>query len=287
MATEEELRDVQIEKTKAEADLAREQLRELQRSSHFLRRIGQGVGVGGVLALAAMALFEPIKDTIEAESRLAALNARIADRTNADLQQRLEEREKQLEVQEGRYTKDLDQLAEELRNSNEARDAAIVQTEQLASQEKDLAEKYKLLAEQQQNNEELLAQAEAANSRAEELGAEIAKLRTEATKAAATVAQVQTRVDVRPLHTYKIAVGRNLTDGAAITERLGELGLDYSRFSFCAAMPERHVMYFAESDEEAARLLASALEEVAPDLSLSLLLTPSFSAIFNSVLHVC
>lgn len=274
MATEEELRDAQILKTNAEAELAREQLREHQRSTHIVRRIGQGIGVGVVLALAGMALFGPIKDTIEAESKLAALNAKIAERTNEDLQQRLSEREEQLNAQEQRYTDDLAQFAEDLRKANEARDAAIQRSEELSEREKDLAEKFGRLAAQLQDNDELVLQAEAAKDRAKQLEIEIASLQAEAQAGEAIAANVQTRVNVRPLRGYAISVDTDGSLAGPVEKRLNELGLTYEdgtcRGPGGSRDPKRVIGYYNEDDKQAANLLADALNEVMPGAKVEL-----------------
>jgi len=268
MAKEEELRDAQIAKIKAEEDLFREQLRELKRGTRIVSKVGQGIGVGIVLALAGMALFGPIKETIEAESKLATLNSKIAERSNVDLQQRIEERQKLLEAQEQKYTKNLNQLAEDLKKSNLARDKAILRSEELVKREKDLAEKYGRLAAQQKNSAELFAQANEAKERATQLGVQIAKLRAEAKEAEVQEAEVQTRADVRPLNEYEIRVDYRGTLSPQVKTRLDELGLTYSKGDCAAEI--RRITYYQKSSKEAAQLLSTALDAVIPDTRLRL-----------------
>ncbi len=226
MATEEELRDVQIEKIRAEACLADEQLLSLKRDARITRRIGQGLGVGIVLALACMALFGPIKDTFEAESKLATLNSKIAKATNIALQQRLEDRQKQLNAQELRFTKDLTQLAEDLKKSNEARDDAISRAEELANREKNLANKYDLLAKNHSDNSELLKQANAAKKRAKQLELEATQLREEAVRGKQQAVDIQKRIDVRPLGKYDIFISYSQST-QSLKKRLDEIGIQY------------------------------------------------------------
>ena len=265
MATEEELRDAEIEKTKAEAALAAEHLLELQRKSHISRRIGQGIGVGIVLALAGMALFGPIKDTIEAESKLASLNATIADRTNVDLQQRLDDRQEQLDLQAERFRVDLAKLADDVRRANNERDRAIQRSETLAANEKELAEKYAELADQVDNKPEFLAAAAAANMRARDLQAELAKLRQESDTAAKQWADLRSRVRFSQV---QILVGPALVShpaSAGLTgttvDFLEHRGMDafYSAVP-CRLLP-RGIYYYSDEYRTFAADLSTALLE--------------------------
>ncbi|MEM9154851.1 MAG: hypothetical protein AAGB13_07390 [Cyanobacteria bacterium P01_F01_bin.33] len=295
MATEEELRDAQIDlvgaqklKTANEAELAKEQLRELQRSSHIVRRVSQGIGVGLVLALAGMALFGPIKDVIEADSQaakaksdLAAINARIAETKNTELRDQLDQRQNQLEDQQARYTDDIRRLAEDLRKANLARDEAINRYGDLKAREKELAAKYDQLASRQQDNTELVAQAAAAQSRAEQLESEIEALRLEAKAAEESAAEVQNQVYVAVLRDYRVAVGSRenvaTESGALLNAKLAidvemtlaDYDLEYDNLygDECKHNIVRPTIYFhGQENKHGAEALALLLENSMPKL---------------------
>ncbi len=265
MATEEELHDAQIAKIKTEEYLIQEQLRELKRGARIVTKVGQGLGVGIVLALAGMALFGPIKDTLEAESKLATLNSKIAERTNADLQQRIQEREKLLGAQEKRFTENLSQLAEDLERANATRDAAILRNKELAKREQDLSEKLKRIASEQNNNADLLIQAKEAKERAAKLENAIAKLKAESEIAKVQVSEVQARIDIRPLANYEIRLGGEEPLLSQVKNRLSELGLSYTDGS-CKGI--NRISYYHESDLKAAQLLSKALDPINPNANL-------------------
>ena len=149
MATEEELLEAQIRKTEAEANLAIGQLWKLRSPWHFALDLLKYPLALLAVVLTGFAFFGPIKETVLLENRLAAINAEIAERNNALLEQQLDERQteldeqkRQLEIQKQWYEERLAQFAEDLKQANQASVAAIARSEELARREKDLAGKY-------------------------------------------------------------------------------------------------------------------------------------------------
>jgi len=270
MATEEELRDAEISKIKIEAALSQEQLRELQRKSRIVSRISQGLGVGVVLSLAGMALFGPIKDTLEAESKLATLNAAIADRQNANLMQQLKNRQKQLKSQEVKYEKNLSDLAKELRKSNLMRDNEIIRRKALVNRERSLAEKYRLMAEQNSESEQLLLEAQNASMRAKDLENEIAKLKKDAETGRAKADQVQDKVNFRPLANYSIRIDGEVIPVQSTKKQLSDVGISsYSLEHFnCRRAETSLLIYYDKKDEDMAKLLEKAIYPVLPNLEI-------------------
>lgn len=284
MATEEELRDAEIAKIKVDTSLIEEQRRELQRNSRILSRIGQGLGVGIVLSLAGMALFGPIKDTIDAKGELAKIDATIAERKNLNLQQRLEEWQAQLKLQEVKYEKDLTELGEDLIKANSARDTEIERNKELAERERNLAEKYQLLAVKYANSEMLLSEARRAKERASVLEIGIAELKEEAKLGEKKAEEIQKKIDIRPLASFDISIGGNKKLVKLIREPLAEFGfLNIQYYPTCGDVKKNVIGYYEKNDFRMAELLAGVIKPIIPNMATEFFEAPGRT----NVLWVC
>ena len=218
LVAEEALIREQLKRTQLENKAAARQAQSLSGKYSFVptpKIVIQGIVAGILLLLTLFVLYQPLVDWSKLkagkEATLAQINAEIQQAENRKLSQQLDEQEKQLNVarqeaqaQQESYTADLKMLAGRLKSTEENLNEAVQLAQKWETQLQERTAEYERLAQTYESEKAWFQQlARQEQARLKELAQQLAGLQTKARIAKEQRTQVQSEVETRPGRVFR------------------------------------------------------------------------------------